>query len=204
MQPKHLLFLAGILVAGGIIYATTQRVKTNSVPASQPSTQAKAPATKPCTPTFVDGGGPYYKLNAPYRVNIAPEENGGEKLVVTGKVIGSDCTTPLAGVVLDIWQANESGSYQDEWYRGKVTAQADGTYRFETVIPKGYGEGTGYRPPHIHFKASFEGKEIITSQMFLPEARAQQIEEAYIMRVETREENGATIHYGYHDVVLPQ
>lgn len=153
-----------------------------------------------CIPTFLDGGGPYYEADTPFRENIAPENHTGVELKVTGKVLNSDCTDLLSGVVVDVWQANESGNYDDLWYRGRVKTDADGSYTFTTVIPKGYGEGTAFRPPHIHFKIWKESKEIITSQMFLPESRNQGIEEAYIMEL-TQLENGSFL--GRHDIILP-
>lgn len=152
-----------------------------------------------CIPTFLDGGGPYYEPNTPYRENIAPENHTGTKLRVTGKVLNAGCTDSFGGVVVDIWQANESGSYDDLWYRGRVRTSTDGSYTFATVIPKGYGEGTAFRPPHIHFKIWQESKEIITSQMFLPESRNQGIEEAYIMDV-SRLDDGSFL--GKHDIIL--
>jgi catechol 1,2-dioxygenase len=157
-----------------------------------------------CVPTFRDGGGPYYKANAPFRSKIAPSKSNGEVLRMKGKVIKSDCVTPIANAVLDIWQANESGNYEDEWYRGQVRTDNDGDYTFETVIPKGYGEGTGYRPPHLHFKVSVDGNEVVTSQMFFPEIKGQAgFNDAYIMKVESTEKNGKPVHNGYHDIVLP-
>jgi protocatechuate 3,4-dioxygenase beta subunit len=157
-----------------------------------------------CKPTFRDGGGPYYKPNSPFREKIVPEINNGEKLIVTGKVLKTDCATPVPNAVVDIWQANETGSYQDEWYRGRIKSDDSGNYKFETVIPKGYGEGTGYRPPHIHFKIFAGGKEIITSQMFFPEAKGKSgFDEAYIMKVETAGDSGSKVHNGYHNIILP-
>ncbi len=175
--------------------ATIQEVATVTPPA--------APTTSTCIPTFVDGGGPYYQPDTPLRRQIAPTTHNGEKLVVSGKVLAKDCTTPLSNVIVDVWQANESGNYDDEWYRGRVETNTDGEYEFETVVPKGYGEGSGVRPPHIHFKIWQDGRELITSQMFLPASRAQGIEEAYIMELETAIENGKTFHVGSHDIVLP-
>lgn len=156
-----------------------------------------------CTPAFRDGGGPYYLPNSPFREKIAPEDSDGENLIVTGKILKSDCVTSLGGAVLDIWQANETGNYEDEWYRGRIITDNGGNFKFETVIPKGYGEGTGYRPPHIHFKVFVDGKEIVTSQMFFPEIKGTEgFDDAFIMSVESKEVGGKVIHYGKHDIVL--
>ncbi len=186
-----------------ILFLNTRRIEEKlSMQLSTPDSIASPNLN--CTPTFVDGGGPYYKPDSPFRQYLAPTENVGQKLIVTGKVLKNDCQTPFPGTTLDIWQANESGSYQDEWYRGRVRVLADGNYIFETVIPLGYGEGTTYRPPHIHFKV-FEGaREVITSQMFLPAAREQQIEGTFIVKVEEKEEGGKKVYYATHDIVVPE
>lgn len=159
---------------------------------------------KDCIATFADGGGPYYKDNSPFRTKIVPGKTEGEKLVVSGKILEKDCITPVGNAVLDIWQANEEGSYQEEYYRGKVRSGRNGEYTFETVVPKGYGEGTGYRPPHIHFKVFVNDIEIITSQMFFPEVRGREgFNDAYIMSLESRELFGIKSHKGSHNIILP-
>lgn len=159
---------------------------------------------KDCIPTFVDGGGPYYKENVPFRKKIVPDQNNGERLTVKGRILKNDCKTPVGNVTLDIWQASEEGSYQEVDYRGKVISNKKGEYEFETVIPKGYGEGTGYRPPHIHFKVYLAGREVITSQMFFPEAHGQPgFDDAYNMDIKTIEIFKKKFKTGHHDIILP-
>lgn len=159
---------------------------------------------KECIPTFADGGGPYYKNDSPFRTKIVPDKTEGEKLTVSGRVLEKDCKTPVEGAVLDIWQANEEGSYQEKYYRGKVRSDNNGEYTFETVVPKGYGEGTGYRPPHIHFKVFVNDVEIVTSQMFFPEVRGREgFNDAYIMTLESKELFGKKTHKGFHNIILP-
>lgn len=161
-------------------------------------------AQRPCVPTFVDGGGPYYEANTEFREQLAPDDTVGDRLIVQGLVLNSDCSAPLANAIVDIWQANASGEYEDDWYRGRVLTDADGYYQFETVVPEGYGEGTGYRPPHIHFKIWDDTQLLITSQMFFPEVKGTPgFEDAYIMLLETIETEGEIIHYGYHNIVVP-
>lgn len=158
-----------------------------------------------CEPTFLDGGGPYYLANAPFREHIAPDANEGDALVVQGRVLEEDCKTPVAGAIVDAWQASEDGSYENEWYRGRVRTNERGEYRFETVIPKGYGEGTGYRPPHIHFKI-WQGNTLrITSQMFFPEISGTRgFDDAYIMSVITKPGLFGERHFGFHNIILPR
>ena len=69
----------------------------------------------------------------------------------------------MAGAVIDLWQADPSGSYDngsDEMrYRGKVSTDADGVYVFETLLPGRYLNGSVLRPMHIHIKVWVDGQE---------------------------------------------
>src|SRR5262245_4472674 len=120
---RNLFFILFLLVLSGIAGAYFSRGSINSSDQRIVLSEKKA---EKCIPTFVDGGGPYYKARAPFREKIVPDKNDGSKLVIHGKVLKSDCKSPAGDVVLDIWQANESGSYQDEWYRGRVQVKKDG------------------------------------------------------------------------------
>lgn len=188
-------------LAGIILWIRLNRIESPKT--TNPTEQTNTIQNQPCVPTFADGGGPYYQANSPFRDKIAPEQNNGEQLTVKGKILQNDCKTPVANAVLDIWQANESGNYEEEWYRGQVRTDQDGNYEFQTVVPKGYGEGSGFRPPHIHFKVHVNNQEIITSQMFFPESKGKPgFEDAYIMKLETKTQNGKNIHTGTHNIIL--
>ncbi|MCA9387226.1 hypothetical protein KC669_04295 [Candidatus Dojkabacteria bacterium] len=153
-----------------------------------------------CLPTFRDGGGPYYLANAPFQTKIVPDENNGQKMIVQGYILDTSCSDPLANVVLDIWQANEEGEYEESYYRGQVKTDDNGYYEFETVAPKGYGEGTGYRPPHIHFKVHLNNHELVTSQMFFDDVRGRQgFNDEFIMQI--TEEDG--IIFASHNIIVP-
>ncbi len=203
-QTKLLLILLLIAVPSLIYYSfrVDTKLATPAPESVQPAPTSMADAG--CTPTFADGGGPYYLPNTPFRDVIHPAQYTGDKLIVSGKLLNNDCQTPVADAVLDVWQADDKGEYVNDWYRGNIRTDAGGNYRFETVVPKGYGEGTGQRPPHIHFKVFISEKEIITSQMFFPETRGTPgFDDAYIMNTETKEEDGKPVHYGTHDIILP-
>jgi protocatechuate 3,4-dioxygenase beta subunit len=153
-----------------------------------------------CVPAFADGGGPYYLANQPFRENIAEGSKTGQKLIIEGRILNNNCTKKVPNIVVDIWQASNEGEYEDEYYRGQIISNDNGEYRFETIMPKGYGEGTGYRPPHIHFKLFENNTEIITSQMFFDDTRGLEgFNDAYIIDVEERE----GVLYGNYDIVMP-
>lgn len=192
---KSLLLLVVLVIGiGGILLATNRYLDTKLE-----NVQEKK---RTCIPTFIDGGGPYYLPNAPFRTVIHPEQTNGDLLVVSGKLLRNDCQTPIIDGVIDLWQADEEGNYVPEWYRGKIRSGSDGTFAFSTVIPKGYGEGTNFRPPHIHFKVFENSTELVTSQMFFPDVQGR-FEDAYIMKIEEDTAEGKKIFRASHDIIIP-
>ena len=107
----------------------------------------------------------------------------GERIVVAGRVLGSD-GTPLRGQLVEIWQANAAGRYLHEVDThdapldpnfsgaGRARTDDDGWYRFTTVKPGAYPWGNhpnAWRPAHIHF--SLFGRaftERLVTQMYFP------------------------------------
>ena len=123
-----------------------------------------------CQPTSKDPRGPFYESGAPSRTRIADDSEPGERLVIKGRVQGADCQTPLAGVLLDIWQADRDGNYYDAEaqyrLRGTLMTDADGRYEFETIMPGRYVQSSGPRPAHIHFTVSKPGHTALTTQLY--------------------------------------
>jgi protocatechuate 3,4-dioxygenase beta subunit len=204
MNKRYIITVIGLIsivfIVAGIIYSEnilshnrTGQISKEDLP------------SQPCTPAFVDGGGPYYVPNSPFRESLSPPEHNGETLIVKGHIVQADCKTPVASAILDIWHANEQGTYVDDWYRGQIKTDEQGSFTFQTVIPKGYGEGTGYRPPHIHYKVFVGTREIITSQLFFPEISGTKgFDDAFIMDITTEHNGQSRIHYATHTIVLPQ
>ncbi|MBY0296857.1 MAG: catechol 1,2-dioxygenase [Methylobacterium sp.] len=140
------------------------------------------------TPRTIEG--PLYVAGAPLskgeaRLDDDPED--GEVLIVEGQVTGTD-GAPLPGAIVDVWHANTLGNYsvfdrsQSTWnLRRRIETDAEGRYRFRSILPKGYGcppEGQtqklldqlgrhGQRPAHIHFFVSGAGHRQLTTQINL-------------------------------------
>lgn len=133
--------------------------------------------------------GPFHRLGAPEMPaggNIAHLDKAGAPTLVSGRVLDLD-GQPIAGAVLDVWQAQTSGLYDsqdaglDEMHmRGKFHTDAEGRYLVRTVRPVHYPipadgpvgamlSATGrhpWRPAHIHFVVSAEGYEPVTTHIF--------------------------------------
>lgn len=147
-----------------------------------------------CGPTHRQGEGPYYperdlnRDNDLTRLHKGDPLAKGEVILLSGQVTGTDCK-PIAGALVEIWQAAASGKYNHSGdtnrlpadknfqYWGRATADADGKYQFRTVIPGHYPLDPGlvgvpptgpkqYRPPHIHFKVHGRGFVSLTTQMY--------------------------------------
>ncbi len=147
---------------------------------------------KPSGATETTVLGPFYVSDAPrypLGANICLDGKG-EPLLVTGKVTDTE-GRPIAGALLDVWQANEDGFYdvqqkgvQPEMnLRGVFTTDANGRFWFRSDKPRYYPipndgpvgrllEALGrhpYRPAHIHFIVGADGFHPITTHIFTPD-----------------------------------
>jgi catechol 1,2-dioxygenase len=101
----------------------------------------------------------------------------GVPLEIEGRVTSIDCTTPLANVELDFWQANHTGHYDNDGtlppnhllLRGKLKTDGDGRYRVKTIVPGRYLNGKQYRPSHVHVKVRAKSHGPLTTQLYFPD-----------------------------------
>src|SRR5476649_1005729 len=134
--------------------------------------------------------GPLYVAGAPlsqYEARLDDGKDDAVPLFMRGQVRGTD-GKPLAGAIVDVWQANTGGTYS--WFdpsqsefnlRRRIETDAQGNYRFRSIVPSGYGcppDGPtqqlldqlgrhGQRPAHIHFFISALGHRHLTTQINL-------------------------------------
>tara|TARA_B110000977_G_scaffold192068_1_gene265071 strand:+ start:585 stop:1475 length:891 start_codon:yes stop_codon:yes gene_type:complete len=129
---------------------------------------SKASNTASCEATTEDILGPFFSEGAPQTNTIVPIDYEGEKLFLNGRLSNTSCEDGLANVVLDFWQADENGAYDNDGFkfRGKVLTDSEGNYNLETIIPGKYLNGSNYRPAHIHLKVQAEGYEELVTQIY--------------------------------------
>jgi protocatechuate 3,4-dioxygenase beta subunit len=130
--------------------------------------QLKANNSSVCDPTTTDILGPFFSEGAPQTSSIVPEDYEGERLFLTGKLSAIDCDTNIVAAVLDFWQADASGAYDNDGFkfRGKIITDENGNYNLETIIPGKYLNGSQYRPSHIHLKVQAEGYDDLVTQIY--------------------------------------
>ena len=132
-----------------------------------PFSGMKLMASPACDPTSPDIQGPFYLPNQPFQSKIAPDAAPGTILFITGTVYGKDCQTPLQNALVDVWQANDGGQYENNDYRGRMYTDAAGNYAYQTILPGKYLNGAQYRPRHIHYKVtSPDGSNTLTTQLY--------------------------------------
>jgi len=110
--------------------------------------------------------GPFFTPNSPERTSLREPGIAGEQMTVSGLVLSPACR-PVSGALLDFWQADDAGEYDNSGFRlrGHQFAANDGTFRLETITPGLY---TG-RTRHIHVKVQAPGQPALTTQLYFPD-----------------------------------
>jgi protocatechuate 3,4-dioxygenase beta subunit len=93
----------------------------------------------------------------------------GTTLVISGRVVRTSCR-PVGRALIDVWQCDESGDYDNDGYRlrGHQLTDAQGRWRLTTVVPGLYAG----RTRHIHVKVQRPGAPVLTTQLYFPGERA--------------------------------
>jgi protocatechuate 3,4-dioxygenase beta subunit len=96
-------------------------------------------------------------------VRIANEEEPGDRMVVSGRVLRGQERVPVAGAKVLAFHTDAKGYYSpggmDERNArlcGVLSTDEEGRYRIETIRPARYA--TGGPPAHIHFEVTAPGE----------------------------------------------
>ncbi|MGA5099579.1 carbohydrate-binding protein [Streptomyces lavendulocolor] len=116
-------------------------------------------------PTPPQMEGPYFKPNSPRRTSLLESNTPGVRLTVTGYVFGLACR-PLSGVLLDFWQADVNGAYDNVGFRfrGHQFTGEGGAFTLTTIVPGLYPG----RTRHLHVKLQAPGRPVLTTQLYFP------------------------------------
>ena len=166
----------GLVVPASIAVAVAGGKAVIDLLGGQPATPATAqeldltPACDTDPPaTIAQTEGPYFTRNSPERRSLLEAGMNGTRLVVAGYVLSRQCQ-PVPGALLDFWQADDAGRYDNVGYRmrGHQFTDESGRYELETVVPGLYPG----RTRHLHVKVQAPNGPILTTQLYFPgEAR---------------------------------
>lgn len=117
-------------------------------------------------PTLEQAEGPYFTTNTPERTNLREEGVVGTNFTVAGFVVGLD-GAPVPSTLIEFWQADGDGVYDNEGYRlrGHQFTDDEGRYILETVTPGLYPG----RTRHIHVKVQAPQGVVLTTQLYFPD-----------------------------------
>mgnify|MGYP002620993369 CR=1 FL=1 len=133
--------------------------------------------------------GPFYRPGAPRRKSgeAISLDNRGAPLLFEARVTGLD-SVPVAGALLEVWQANGEGLYENQApdlqpefnLRGAYQTGDNGVVQIRTVRPRGYAlpdDGPvgrlmarlalpKNRPAHLQFRITATGFQTLTTHVF--------------------------------------
>ena len=124
---------------------------------------------------------------------------------------------PLSGVVIDVWQANAKGRYDNDdpnkppkagvyRNRARLVTDENGFYEFESILPGRYLNGAQYRPAHIHYMVQTRGYRTLVTQLYFkgdPHNGSDPfIRKSLIIDLHERKATAGTYRSGAFDIVL--
>lgn len=155
MERRRFLTLSiGAPVLGSALAAPAVRAQSPGLPVT--------PSCGGVTPRQT--AGPFFKPGSPRRTVLREPGLAGTPLLVSGRVLSTRCE-PVSGAVLDFWQADDAGAYDNAGFRlrGHQVSDADGRYRLETIVPGLYPG----RTRHVHLIVQAPGAGLVT-QLYFP------------------------------------
>ncbi len=142
--------------------------------------------------------GPFYTAKTPLKA-VFTRDAKGEKIALAGFVLDRKCQ-PVAGVIVDLWQADSGGEYDNQGFRlrGHQITDAKGRYAFETIVPGLYPG----RTRHYHVKLISPGRRTLTTQLYFPGDPGNARDGIYNKSLEMRVGNAADGKTGRFDFVI--
>jgi protocatechuate 3,4-dioxygenase beta subunit len=168
--------------------------------AAEPRERTATPACSESEePTPRQMEGPFFKPRSPQRTSLLAEGLNGTRILVSGLVLSTQCKR-VVGALLDFWQCDDQGVYDNSGYRlrGHQFTDSAGSYRLETIVPGVYPG----RTRHIHVKVQAPGRPVLTTQLYFPGEPENQRDFLFQqdLLLATTEEGGTTA--GHFDFVL--
>lgn len=157
-RRRFLTELSGLAAVVAVTRLDAQRGLDQFVIPSPPCTEADL------TPAVANPGG--FKAGSPERASLIDPGVPGQRLILTGFVIGLRCGR-VKSARLDFWHADPRGTLDTQGFRfrGHQLTDADGRYRLETTMPG----AVGGRAPHLAVRLTPPGQAPLTTVLFFPD-----------------------------------
>lgn len=150
-------------------------------------------------PTPRQTEGPYFTPGSPQRTNLVEPGMSGTRLNVSGYVFGITCI-PVANALLDFWQCDTYGQYDNYGYtlRGHQYTDQQGAFDLDTIVPGLYPG----RTRHIHVKVQAPNEPILTTQLYFPGEPRNRTDTIFDPRLLMNMRTGGPGQEGTYDFVL--
>jgi protocatechuate 3,4-dioxygenase beta subunit len=172
-EPRDLdrrRFLQGLVGLSALTLGAARLWASPTAPAATAPSRGLQP-TPDCDdgdePTPSTTEGPFYTPASPLRNSLLEPGTTGRRIVLTGRVFSLGCR-PVPRALLDFWQADAGGEYDNVGFklRGHQFTDARGRFRLESVVPGLYPG----RTRHFHVKVQRPGGgRLLTTQLFFPD-----------------------------------
>ncbi|GLQ08443.1 protocatechuate dioxygenase [Devosia yakushimensis] len=171
-----------ITASGGLLMSQSAFAQEAAASASQTAALLQGADVCVIIPEVTEG--PYYFDPAMERADIT-EGRPGIPTRLRLQVVDAACV-PMSGARVDIWHCDASGVYSgysgqgddgsvdttgETFMRGTQFTAENGIVEFETVYPSWYRG----RTTHIHFKVFLDETNVLTGQIFFPDALSEYI-----------------------------
>jgi protocatechuate 3,4-dioxygenase beta subunit len=154
---------ASLIVSDMLFYGKSRDLEAIAATAELEPTPACAEGDDVTPPQTA---GPFYKPRSPERKSLLEPGIQGTKIVLEGNVRSTKCK-PIQRALIDFWQADGNGAYDNAGYRlrGHQFADGAGKYRLETVVPGLYPG----RTRHFHVRVQAPNRPVLTTQLYFPD-----------------------------------
>jgi protocatechuate 3,4-dioxygenase beta subunit len=142
---------------------------TSLLPLNRALAQAPLAATPEChdgvAATLRETEGPFFKPSSPERADLYEVSMAGRPLELSGFVLTRGCR-PVRGAILDFWQADDQGLYDNSGFRlrGHQFTDAEGRFHLRSIVPGAYDNRTS----HVHVKVQPPEGRLLTTQVYFP------------------------------------
>lgn len=179
LTRRNALKLVAVTAAGGALMSRAAFAEEASATADTAATLMPGADVCVITPEVTEG--PYYFDPSLERSDITEGTQEGVATNIRLQVVDATCK-PIEGARVDIWHCNSQGVYSgypnqlgnidttgQTFLRGTQFTSSAGIVEFATIYP-GWYPG---RTTHVHFKVFLDETNVLTGQIFFPDALSQ-------------------------------